>query len=228
MNSELGPTELLKKAADEVDMNDNLGLALSMATSASPRQMDGCGADIDDASFAKVQTLMIDHPVGESDSTTFEVSGEIFKYVQGVVQGQRVYVVTNLLGESEILLQPQMVWTIGRNREAALPLKDRAISRRHAVLLYVQEVGFQLIDLNSMNGSFVNGARIRQRHLLKDGDRIRLGSVNFTFFVSWGFRTLHPIHPEVLARFKDSGSRSADFMDYSALEDPEILFGRNR
>ncbi len=223
MNSELDPTELFRKVADEVEMSSVPETASPIAT-ASSRQSGSSGAD-DDAAFARAQTLMIDHPV-ESNSTALEAPGEIFRYIQGVVQGRRVYLVTNLLGESEILLQPQMVWTIGRNREAALPLKDRAMSRRHAVLLYVREVGFQLIDLNSMNGSFVNGVRIQQRHLLKDGDRIRLGSVNFTFFVSRSFRALDPIHPEVLARFNDAESRSADFIDYSALEDPEILFGK--
>jgi pSer/pThr/pTyr-binding forkhead associated (FHA) protein len=167
---------------------------------------------------------MIDESSTDSGITDLEAPTEALKYIHGVVQGRRVYLVTNLLGESEILLQPQLVWTIGRNREAALSLTDRALSRRHAVLLYVQEKGFQLIDLNSMNGSFVNGARIQQRHLLKDGDRVRLGGINFTFFVSQNFRSLDAIHPEVLARFNASESRTANFIDYSELKDPEILF----
>ncbi|MGA7935937.1 MAG: FHA domain-containing protein [Kovacikia sp.] len=184
-----------------------------------PNYLDG-----EDASFAKAQTLMIDQPGDSHQDSNFESPAETFKYIQGIVQGQRIYIITNLLGESETLIQPQMVWTIGRNREAALPLKDRAMSRRHAVLLYVQGAGFQLIDLNSMNGSFVNGVRIQQRQSLKDGDRIRVGSINFLFLLSHTYRSLEAIHPEVLARFNACESISASFMDYEALEDPEILF----
>ncbi len=171
---------------------------------------------------------MINHSPDMSEDMIPETPTETLKYVQGVVQGQRVYIITNLLGESETLFQPQMVWTIGRNREAALPLKDRAMSRRHSVLLYTQDVGFQLVDLNSMNGSFVNGVRIQQRHSLKDGDRIRLGSINFTFFLSRSYRSLSAIHPEVLARFNACESVSSSFMDYEALEDPEIVFRKRQ
>ena len=174
---------------------------------------------------ARAQTLMIDLlPEVEDNGIEIPSSPESSKYLQGVIQGKRAYVITNLLGESEILVQPQMVWTIGRNRDAAIPLKDRVMSRRHAVLLYSVDVGFQLIDLNSMNGSFINGSRIHQRQPLKDGDHIRLGSINFTFFVSRHARSLDAIHPEVLARFNESGSFFASFTDYAALEDPEILF----
>ncbi|MBW4582774.1 MAG: FHA domain-containing protein [Tildeniella nuda ZEHNDER 1965/U140] len=181
-------------------------------------------ADGDDASFAKAATLMMDLPAGKPEAVTPEAPSEPPKYIQGVVRGTQAFLITNLPDESQTLAQPQMVWTIGRNREAAIPLKDRAMSRRHAVILYMQNVGFQLIDLNSMNGSFVNGERIQQRRVLKDGDRIRVGSINFTFYVSHRSRALEPIHPEVLARFNTTEPRSASFIDYAELEDPEVLF----
>lgn len=181
-------------------------------------------ADGDDASFAKAATLMMDLPAGKPEVVPPDAPAESPKYIQGVVQGTQAFLITNLPDESQTLAQPQMVWTIGRNREAAIPLKDRAMSRRHAVILYMQNVGFQLIDLNSMNGSFVNGERIQQRRVLKDGDRIRVGSINVIFYVSDRSRALDPIHPEVLARFNTTEPRSASFIDYAELEDPEILF----
>ncbi len=186
--------------------------------------LDRANADTDDASFAKAATLMMDLPFDQAESTSTETPAEPPKYIQGVVQGQQAFIITNLPDESQTLAQPQMVWTIGRNREAAIPLKDRAMSRRHAVLLYIRNVGFQLVDLNSMNGSFVNGKRIQQRQILKDGDRIRVGSINFTFYVSHRSRALDAIHPEVLARFNTAETRSTSFIDYAALEDPEVLF----
>jgi hypothetical protein len=228
MNSESDLTEMLQERPGEI-----YPVATSQAVEPKGRQtaksypnyLDGDG---DEALFAKAQTLMINHSPDMSEDMIPETPTESLKYVQGVVQGQRVYIITNLLGESETLFQPQMVWTIGRNREAALPLKDRAMSRRHSVLLYAQDIGFQLVDLNSMNGSFVNGVRIQQRHSLKDGDRIRLGSINFTFFLSRSYRSLSAIHPEVLARFNACESVSSSFMDYEALEDPEIVFRKRQ
>ncbi len=190
-----------------------------------PQGMDGDGEDV---AFAKAQTLMInlEQPPIRQNSGDLSVSTEtpLKHYIQGVVQGQHSYLITNLLGESITLLQPQMVWTVGRNRGAALPLRDRLLSRRHAVIMFVLQEGFNLIDLNSMNGSFLNGNRIQQRQLLKDGDRIRLGSFEFNFFISQISRTIEPIHPEVLSRFTSSKSCQEGFMDYSALEEPEILF----
>ncbi|PSB25122.1 FHA domain-containing protein [Stenomitos frigidus] len=180
--------------------------------------------DGDDASFAKAATLMMDLPGGKPEAVNLEAPSEPPKYIQGVVQGKQAFIITNLPDETQTLAQPQMVWTIGRHREAAIPLRDRAMSRRHAVILYIQSVGFQLVDLNSMNGSFINGERIQQRRVLKDGDRIRVGSIHFTFYVSHRSRALDPIHPEVLARFNTTQSRSADFIDYAELEDPEVLF----
>ncbi len=186
------------------------------------------GMDGEDVAFAKAPTLMIDleQTPSSQGSGSLDISTELplKHYIQGVVQGQQSYLITNLLGGSITLFQPQMVWTVGRNRGAALPLRDRLLSRRHAVIMFVLQEGFNLVDLNSMNGSFLNGKRIQQRQLLKDGDRIQLGNFEFNFFISQTSRTIEPIHPEVLARFTSSKSCQEGFMDYSALEEPEILF----
>ncbi|UBF25205.1 FHA domain-containing protein [Kovacikia minuta CCNUW1] len=228
MKSESDLTDILNPQSTEISsrsISSGASLQRKQPSQPYPNYLDAEG---DDALFAKAQTLMINQSPDAVIDSAFEAPSETIKYIQGVVQGQRVYIITNLLGESESLVQPQMVWTIGRNREAALPLKDRAMSRRHAVLMFVREVGFQLIDLNSMNGSFVNGVRIQQRHILKDGDRVRVGSINFTFLISRSHRSLDAIHPEVLARFNACETISADFMDYEALEDPEVLFKKRQ
>jgi FHA domain len=83
------------------------------------------------------------------------------RYVQGVIRGQQAYIITNLCDRtSSTLFQPQMTWSIGRNRDAAIPLRDRMLSRHHSVLMYVRNSGFHLLDLNSMNGSYINGERL--------------------------------------------------------------------
>lgn len=149
------------------------------------------------------------------------------RYVQGVVVGKQVYLVTNLLKQESITLrQPQRVWTIGRNRSAALPLQDRKLSRRHAVILH-QPDGFHFIDLNSMNGSYINGVRVQQRQKLQDGDCICVGSTRFFFFFSAQERVTEALHPEVLARLNNAETRNGEFIDFSELNE-EISFNLSK
>lgn len=104
--------------------------------------------------------------------------------VTGVIQGKQVYLITNLAdGKTQTLQQPQGIWTIGRDRQLCIPIADRRLSRRHAALQYIQYQGFYLVDFNSTNGSFINGEPVHGRMPLKDGDRIRLSSLAFSFFV---------------------------------------------
>lgn len=187
----------------------------------------------EDVALAKAPTLMM-NTGGTAESDPYAPSqhrGDSIPrhYIQGIVMSHRACIITNLIGNgSQTLFQAQMVWTIGRNREAALPLRDRVLSRRHAVILYLPEDGFYLIDLNSMNGSYLNGVRLQQRQLLHDGDLIRMGNIEFTFYLSQSCRSVEAIHPEVLARFITPSSRSEKFIDYSELEEPEILFSTTR
>jgi hypothetical protein len=70
------------------------------------------------------------------------------------------------------LSPPSLV--IGRGADAHLRLADTGISRRHAELL-VDDDRVTLVDLQSTNGTLVNGARV-DRAELHDGDRISLGT----------------------------------------------------
>lgn len=63
---------------------------------------------------------------------------------------------------------------LGRYRECDIILPSENVSRRHARLL-VEGGRLFVEDLNSANGVFVNGDRIRERTALADGAVIRLG-----------------------------------------------------
>lgn len=66
--------------------------------------------------------------------------------------------------------EPQL---IGRSTEA-LTITDRSVSRRHAELTPDDGVWY-LRDLDSANGTFVNGRPVLDRTALAPGDRIRCG-----------------------------------------------------
>ena len=68
---------------------------------------------------------------------------------------------------------------IGRSLDNDLVLPDQSISRHHASIAMV-DGAFRLHDLNSQNGSFVDGKKVSQA-TLRDGDSIRLGDAQFHF-----------------------------------------------
>ncbi|MBX3724692.1 MAG: FHA domain-containing protein [Xanthomonadales bacterium] len=66
---------------------------------------------------------------------------------------------------------------IGRGGDCDLVLDEPGLSRRHAVLETMPD-GLFLRDMGSANGSFVNGARVRDV-ALRHGDQIVLDSIRF-------------------------------------------------
>jgi pSer/pThr/pTyr-binding forkhead associated (FHA) protein len=71
-------------------------------------------------------------------------------------------------------------WTrIGRSLAADLRFDDPTVSRRHALIVR-QPDGVRLLDDRSLNGVFVNGARIDGR-ALADGDEIIIGRYRLHF-----------------------------------------------
>lgn len=68
---------------------------------------------------------------------------------------------------------------LGKGSEADIILEDEFASRLHAALYY-KEGGFEIDDLNSTNGTFVNGKKV-DRVKLQDGDVIKIGRSEFLF-----------------------------------------------
>ncbi len=66
---------------------------------------------------------------------------------------------------------------LGRARDCDLRIPTRDTSRRHCEII-VSEKGAIIRDLNSSNGTMVNGQRVAE-HVLKAGDKIGLGPVSF-------------------------------------------------
>jgi len=78
---------------------------------------------------------------------------------------------------------------IGRNPTTDITLLDEGISREHALILWDSESGeFTIEDLQSTNGTKVNGKRVRSA-ALGDGDEIQVGHTRFQFFVGAGGTT---------------------------------------
>jgi len=71
---------------------------------------------------------------------------------------------------------------IGRNPTTDITLLDDGISREHALILWDPEAAEYCIeDLQSTNGTKVNGKRVRSA-TLESGDEIQIGNTRFTFY----------------------------------------------
>ena len=63
---------------------------------------------------------------------------------------------------------------VGRDRSNAIQVHDTEVSRHHAEIRCESDDNFVICDLNSSNGTFVNGQRIH-RHELTSGDQVQVG-----------------------------------------------------
>src|ERR1043166_4627318 len=89
---------------------------------------------------------------------------------------------------------------LGRGLESDVRLKDIKASRRHCQIVKTPQ-GFQIVDLSSGNGTFVNGVQVRQQ-LLAPGDKIQIGSTTLTF--TEGAATKPPPRPPPASAFAEA------------------------
>jgi len=85
----------------------------------------------------------------------------------------------NMKVEESYVLDKSM--TLGRGGNNGISVADPYLSKKHAVFMS-QEGGFYIRDLESTNGTFVNGRRLEDMPVrLKDGDRIHIGQLDFLY-----------------------------------------------
>lgn len=68
---------------------------------------------------------------------------------------------------------------VGRDFDCDVILQNRSVSRKHAVLEHGPQ-GWVLRDLQSVNGTWVKGARIKEAPIAS-GERVRFGDVKALF-----------------------------------------------
>ncbi len=75
------------------------------------------------------------------------------------------------------LVEPSL--TVGRADESMICLDDDQVSRHHALLI-AEGDEYRVRDLNSANGTFVNGQRVTEARLTP-GDQLQIGAVAFEY-----------------------------------------------
>ena len=106
----------------------------------------------------------------QQDSSSNQGTSEFKPYAYLVTQDetQKRYPIT------------RSTWRIGRSKDNELILRDNSISRRHAEIHRDKGDVFTLVDLESLNGVFVNNEKIR-KYRLREGDIVEIGDVGLRF-----------------------------------------------
>jgi pSer/pThr/pTyr-binding forkhead associated (FHA) protein len=78
--------------------------------------------------------------------------------------------------EQTFRILPGVARTIGRSTGADFILDAALVSRVHCQLLALPDGGLEVRDLESTNGTYVNGDRV-ERVRLTSGDRVQVGRV---------------------------------------------------
>ncbi len=74
-------------------------------------------------------------------------------------------------GKRVFIDQPELI--IGRDERCSLVIPDRQVSREHA-RIWLEGERYALEDLDSKNGTFVNGRELEGPRFLQDGDEIQI------------------------------------------------------
>jgi len=83
------------------------------------------------------------------------------------------------VNQSETFILNSDLISIGRSVDNNIVLQDRSVSRHHAEIRK-SESEYLLVDLSSLNGSYVNGKRIKEK-ILENGDEIKIGATLLSF-----------------------------------------------
>jgi len=93
-------------------------------------------------------------------------------------------------GQQAIELRP--VNSLGRHPNNTIQLLDKIVSKEHCIL-ELRDSQFLLRDLGSLNGTYINGERVRGEQFLRHGDEIALGSTRARYDDGSGPLNLPPL-----------------------------------
>ena len=100
-----------------------------------------------------------------------------------LAEGQALLVVKRGPNSGARFLLDQATTTAGRHPEADIFLDDVTVSRRHAEFRKNDDDKFEVVDVGSLNGTYVN-REPRNSQVLEVGDEIQIGKFRLVFIAN--------------------------------------------
>ncbi len=118
----------------------------------------------------------------DDDCTSVGSRAEVAAALASQVKTQRPWLVI-VNGRTSVgkMYRLESSLVIGRAPQCDVHLDEDGISRRHARLIRRDDGTVHIQDLESRNGTFVNGERI-EMYALRDGDKIQIGTISILKF----------------------------------------------
>ena len=115
-------------------------------------------------------------------SSSIELTDEERDVIEALPSGSALLLVRRGSGLGSRFLLDKDVSIAGRHPNSDIFLDDVTVSRRHSEFRRTA-AGFEMRDLGSLNGTFVQGQRVESASL-EDGDEVLVGKFHLTFFAS--------------------------------------------
>ncbi|HRX79495.1 MAG TPA: FHA domain-containing protein [Pirellulaceae bacterium] len=113
---------------------------------------------------------------------------------------------------------PVKRFLIGRGDDCHMRPKSEAISRNHCAILINEDDDEVVIrDLNSRNGTYLNGERLAADQSLESGDHLQIGRLEFEIIIKDRKRVPEPVAAPVT---RDESSASLEFDINEWLHEP--------
>ena len=121
----------------------------------------------------------------------------------------------------------ESVLRVGREAGSDIQLFDSEASRMHAEVRVQQDGTWELLDLNSSNGTRVNGDLV-SKHLLRSGDRVEIGETLMIFTGAGQPREMDAAHGiDIVLKSQEDGSRIVSSLSRSGA-DSQLIPGPPR
>jgi pSer/pThr/pTyr-binding forkhead associated (FHA) protein len=135
------------------------------------RFCSSCGS-----ALVEAEEATLSHTALEDRDPTAELQA-----IADLADGNGLVIVARGPNEGSTYVVEENETTVGRHPESNIFLDDITVSRRHSV---IERVGdeFQIRDVGSLNGTYVNHDRVDQSRI-KDGDEIQVGRFVLIFRV---------------------------------------------
>jgi len=119
--------------------------------------------------------------LGELDASAAGAAEAGVGEVEGLPSGSALLIVRRGPNAGSRFLLDQPVTSAGRGPGCDIFLDDLTVSRRHAE--FRRDNGeFQIVDISSLNGTYVNGKPVASA-MLANGDEIQIGKFRLVFLI---------------------------------------------